>query len=277
MKSRMALKVAVIIVSSILFPSWAILSGAEIKDPDLEKAIRISGLRGQIQSMPAAFVMTIPADMFSDNQERSRFYSRIKDKVTSESLLEIVQETFSKNIDKENLKQVLQFYQSGLGRRIGHLQSEALSPYAIKTIREGRRFTASLDSNRLMLLERLIDGLNTDRNNIIFRRLIVRLIGITACKQPSVPEGYVDARLKLLEKSFENDYASLREITLNCFSNTFRSLSNAELEALIKFHESQEGTWFQTTVSKAFEKIITETIRSIEQELGNSRADVPAR
>jgi hypothetical protein len=276
MKSGMVLKVAVIIVSSILFPSWAILSLAETRDPDLEKAIRISGLRGQIQSMPAAFVTTIPADMFSDNRERSRFYSRIKDKVTSESLLEIVQETFSENIDKENLKQVLKFYESGLGRRIGNLQGEALSPHAIKTIREGRRFTASLDSNRLMLLERLIDGLNTDRNNIIFRRLIVRLIGVAACKQPSVPESNVDARLKLLEKSFENDYASLREITLNCFANTFRSLSNSELEALIKFHESQEGTWFQATVSKAFEKVIIETIRSMEQELSNSRVDIPS-
>lgn len=275
MKLGVAPKFAAVIVMILVFQLWPTLSRSGTRDAALEKVIRISGLRGQIQSMPASFLMTIPSDMFSDNRERTRFYSRIKEKVTAESLLEIFQETFTENIDQENLNQVLQFYESSLGRRIGHLQGEALSTNVIKGIREGRRVTASLDENRLRLLERLIDSLQTDRNNILFRRLIVRLIGATAWNQSSGSDSNLNARLQFIERSFENDSSSLRELTVNCFANTFKSLSNSELEALTRFHESQEGEWFQKTVFKAFEKVIIKTVGSMEQALRNSKVEDP--
>ncbi|MFH0959955.1 MAG: DUF2059 domain-containing protein, partial [Pseudomonadota bacterium] len=238
MKTTWAPTFAAVTLMTVFIQLWQTLPCAQTRDPALEKIMKISGLRGQVQSMPASFLITIPSDMFSDNRERTRFYSRIKDEVTAESLLEIFQETFTENIDQENLNQVLQFYESGLGRKVGRLQSEALSSNVIQTIREGRRFAASLDENRLTLLERLIDLLGTDRNNIMLRRLIVRLLGATDWNRRSVNDSNLDARLQFMESSFENDSSSLRELTLNCFANTFKSLSNSELDALTRFYES---------------------------------------
>jgi len=65
MKSGVPPKFAAVIVMILVFQLMPTMSRAGTRDAALEKVIRISGLRGQIQSMPASFLMTIPSDMFS--------------------------------------------------------------------------------------------------------------------------------------------------------------------------------------------------------------------
>lgn len=273
MKSRLTRRIASILIMIMTFGFWSTSSSSETSDLTIERIIGISGIRTQLQGFPAALMMTIPADMFTNNRERSSFHARIKDLVTFESLLEIFRETMVENFDQENLKKVLTFYESGLGRRIGQLQGAALTSHMIKGAREGRKVSAGLDEDRLKILERLIENLETHKNNIAFRSMVVSLLGADYGNQNLDPEDPLLKKLRFIQKSFERDPNFFKEIALTCFANTYRSLNNSELEALAKFYESQEGDWFQKTVSKAFEKVILKTIGTMERAFRNSRVE----
>ena len=257
----------------VTFGFWSTLSSSETSDATIEKIIGVSGIKGQLHGFPAALMMTIPADMFTNSRARSSFHSQIKDQVTFESLLEIFRETITENLDQENLKRALTFYESGLGRRIGQLQGAALTSHMINSIREGRKVSAGLDEERLNILDRLIENLETHKNNTAFRRMVVGLLGVEYGNQDLNPNDPLPRKLEFLQKSFEHNPDFFKEIALTCFANTYRSLNNSELDALAKFYESPEGDWFQKTVSKAFEKVILKTFGEVERALRNFRAE----
>ncbi|MCX5871790.1 MAG: DUF2059 domain-containing protein [Deltaproteobacteria bacterium] len=263
------LTVIIVVIAAVL--TLVQFTSAQAQDPLITKVIRISGLRGQLQNMPTAFLMTIPADLFLDNRSRSDFNTRMKDEISPENLIEIFEETLSENIDNDKLNQVIKFYESNLGRKVGRIQNDALSTYSIRVVREGRKFATAIDDDRTRILERLIDSLRIYQTNLMYRKLIVRLIGSTGWSEQPKSEDTREAKLESVENSLGRDSDSLRQMALTCFANTYKSLNDSELVSLTEFYETQAGIWFQDRVSRAFEKVIIKIIGALDQGLRNLR------
>lgn len=271
MRSNTFSRLIVIVFIYVLLFTLIQMTSAQNQDPLITRVTQISGLRGQLQNMPTAFLMTIPADLFSDNRSRSDFNARVKTEISPEYLIQIFEESLSENIDKDQLNQIIKFYESNLGRKVGKIQNDALSTYSIRVVREGRKFATAIDDDRTRILERLIDRLQIYQTNLMYRKIILRFLGSTGWSEKSKSEDTRDPKLESVENSLGKDSDSLRQVALTCFANTYKSLSDPELLSLTEFYETQAGMLFQDRVSKAFEKVIIKMMEALDQGLRNFR------
>ncbi len=245
------------------------LSIAEVQGSLITKLIRISGLRGQLDHLTAALLMTVPDDLFPDNRSRSNFNAHMKEQINTESLVKVFEETFSENVDTDKLDKAIKFYESSVGRKVGRIQGDSLSAYNIKAVREARRMITALTEDRTQLLERLIDNQRVYQNNVAFRKLIVRLLGSPGWNEHSKSQDDSGAGLDSPKTSSENEPDSLHQTALTCFAYTYRSLTDPELESLAKFQKTEAGPWFENTVSRGFEQIIRRTVKALDHGLRN--------
>ncbi len=233
------------------------------------KVIRVSGLRGQIQNFSSAVLATIPADIFPDNRTRFDFNEKLKDEINPKALLEVVENSFEEELDTEKLDQVIKFYESNTGRKVGRAQTEALSSNIIKAIREGRRTASSLDDERRQIIERLISVQRVSENNILFRGLIIKSLGSANLYDPYGSNLENETKKKSIQPSRANEPDSLAQTALVCFAYTYRSLSSSDLDSFLEFEESETGQWFNSKVSKAFQQIVVIAVGSLDKCMKN--------
>ena len=244
------------------FPSIA-------QEPLVTKAIRVSGLRGQIQNFPSAVLATIPADIFPDNRTRLDFNEKLKDEINPKALLEVVENSFEDGLDTAKLEQVIKFYESNTGRKVGRAQTEALSSNIIKAIREGRRTASSLGDERRQIIERLISIQRVSENNILFRGLIIKSLGSSNIYDPYGNNLKDGTGNKSLEPVRTNESDSLAQTALVCFAYTYRSLNGSDLDSFLEFEESETGQWFNSKASKAFQQIVVIAVGSLDKCMKN--------
>ena len=225
----------------------------------VEKLVRISGLRNQLQQFPNAFLMTIPKDLFQENRIQLVFITQMKKKIDADKLVDLFEEAFLQNQDPEKLDLTTEFYESSLGRKVGRINGEALSGYNLKAIREARKVATTLTENRFKLLERIIAGQHIVSNNSAFRTLIAEILNR---HQPGVIG-------KDHGKFLQGSTDSIRESIFTCFAYTYRSLSDTELQGLAEFGESSAGFWFHNNMTEGFKKIIAKTAQEFNEELQN--------
>ena len=79
------------------------------------------------------------------------------------------------------------FYDSKVGRKIGHLQEASLDPTLLKSIREGRKIASSLEEPRLSLLRRIMkaEGVS-DFNGTLLRSVIRGLVDGSPAEGPGL-------------------------------------------------------------------------------------------
>ncbi len=261
-----AFRAAIIFIVVLISQSPSI---AQAQGSIINKLIRISGLRGQLQHLPNAFLMTIPGDLFPDNRTRFDFNTHMKNEINTDSLVKVFQETFTENLDNDKLDKTIKFYESAVGQKIGRIQGDVLSAYNIKAVREARRITTTLTEDRAKLLDRLINCQRIYQNNLTYRKLIVSLLGPANWNKKSKPKDDDVARSGYPETPFEKDPDSLHQTALTCFTYTYRSLTDPELESLTKFQETEVGAWFENTVYRGFEQVIIKTIKALDHGLRN--------
>ncbi len=246
------------------FPSIA-------QEPLVTKVIRVSGLRGQMQNFSSAILSTIPADIFPDNRTRVDFTEKLKDEINPKALLEVAENSFEEQLDREKLDQVVKFYESNTGRKVGKAQTEALSSHVIKAIREGRRTASSLDEERRKIIERLISIQRVSENNILFRGLIIKSLDSSNLYDPYGGNLEDETKKKSLQPLRTNEADSLAQTALVCFAYTYRSLNSSDLDSFLEFEESETGEWFNSAVSKVFQQIVVIAVGSIDKCMKNIR------
>ncbi|MGC8602297.1 MAG: DUF2059 domain-containing protein [Desulfomonilaceae bacterium] len=268
------LAISAIEISIIVVISQS-LSFAQIQSSDSAKLIRMSGLRGQIQRLPDAILMTVPSDLFPDNRSRFDFNNYIKSEINTESMVKLLQETLSENLNPDKLEKLIKFYESSLGQKIGRIQADVLSMYNIKSIREARGITTTLGPNRAKLIDRLINNQRIYQNNFAFRKLIISLLSQTNWNEEFKSGNNKLTTSDFKEKSFEKDADSLRQATLTCFTYTYRSLTDLELESFAEFQETQAGECFEIAVTRGFKQVIIMIINALDHGLRNLKARSP--
>ena len=235
------------------------------------KVIRVSGLRGQIQNFSSAILSTIPADIFPDNSTRLEFTEKLKDEINPKALVEVAEKSFEEQLDTEKLDQVVKFYASNTGRKVGRAQTEALSSHIIKAIREGGRTASSLDDERRQIIERLISIQRVSENNILFRGLIIKSLDSANLYDPYGGNLEDETKKKSFQPSRANEADSLAQTALVCFAYTYRSLNSSDLDSFLEFEESETGQWFNSKVSKVFQQIVVIAVGSLDKCMKNIR------
>jgi len=232
-------------------------------DALIDKALDQSGLSGQLESFAPAVLSAVPDDAFPNAKTKAEIGASMKKTVGKDRLLPLVREAVRENFDREMIEQVIAFYDSKLGRKVGRLQGNILAPALLKTVREGRKTTAAMDETRLNLLRRIIKAESVAQyNQMLLQSFVKGLIDAAQNAQGSY-DPKSRAGLEGIEKGIRFDEARTEEIALVALTHAYRSLDDKELEELAAHKESKAGVWFGSTLQKGLDKAAYETGKAL--------------
>ncbi len=243
-------------------------SSAQGTDADslINKALKLSGVTGPLDKLGGAILSAIPGDAFPDAKMRNEVAAYVKKEAGKEALLSIVRAAVREDFDKESIERVIGFYDSKVGRKIGHLQEASLDPTLLKSIREGRKIASSLEEPRLSLLRRIIkaEGVS-DFNGTLLRSVIRGLVDGSPAEGPGLATSAeaVQEKINIMENAIRSGQNRTEDVALVAFAYTFRSVDDKELEALASYHETPHAAWFRSAVQKGFDRAVYQTARSL--------------
>ena len=235
-------------------------------DPLINKALKLSGVIGPLEKLGGAILSAIPGDAFPDVKMRNEVAAYVKKEAGKEVLLSIVRAAVREDFDKESIERVISFYDSKVGRKIGHLQETSLDPALLKGIREGRKIASSLEEPRLSLLRRIIkaEGVS-ELNGTLLRSVIRGLVDGSPAEAPGLATSAeaVQKKINIMENAIRSGQNSTEDVALVAFAYTFRSVDDKELEELASYHETPHAAWFRSAVQKGFDRAVYHTARSL--------------
>jgi len=241
---------------------------AQSQDTDqlIDKALKSSGILGQLEHVADTVVSCIPDDAFPDTRIKRETGALLKETAGKEVLLPLVRGAVRENLDVDKLQTVLKFYDSKIGKKVGRLQEAALNADLIKELRERRALLASLNESRMAALERIAAaGRLPEANSNLINAIIEGLVEgyadeVSKTDQPG-EETRKQIRIALKEATAGSNRS--RELALVSLAYTLRPVDDKELREFATFCRSEAGVWFNTSVQKGLEAAVAKTGRAL--------------
>lgn len=268
---------AVISVVSLALPAVVFCNETDVLT---DKALKVSGIAGQLEDLGPALVSAIPADAFPNSKMQGDASAFVKKSAGKNALMEIVSTAVRTEADKETLEKVIAFYDSKLGRKVGRLQETALDAPMLRNIREGRKVLAASEESRLGKLRRLVDSDDASKTNKALLRTMIRglLEGYEGDTPDTANDGeVVKEKMKIMDKAIRTDEQRTKELALAAYAYTYRSLDDKELEELTAFRESPAAVRFGEAVRKGLEGAVYKIARSFAEAATSWRATPPVK
>jgi hypothetical protein len=241
--------------------SWclAFVASADEADVLIDKALKGSGIASQIEHLGPAILAAIPEDAFPDRKTKSDAGALIKEHTSGDILNAVVRSAVREQVDAETLGQVVNFYDSKLGKKVGRAQSSAVESSAVKRVREGRPILQSLGESRAATLKRIIaaQGVLVSTDQLLTATLRGLVEGsLTNEKQPSPRSDDMKRKIRLVEKEIRADRNRMEQTALISFAHTFQALGDKELEELAQDEESPGASRFRSAVQTGLERAV---------------------
>lgn len=225
----------------------------------IEKALKLSGIQGQMEDVGQAILAAVPADAFPNSGARNQAALFIKKNFTRKIAIETVTNSIRPDIDKQTLEDIIKFYETRLGRKIGKIQEGAADPEFLKKIREARTTAALLDEPRLSLIMNIVKSENAvDTNRSLVAGFITGLIDGSLGKNTdseTESEKILD-RLNISDKVTAIAGNRSEELYMVAYSYTFRSLDDKELAEFAAFLETASADRFRQAVHKGLKQMV---------------------
>jgi hypothetical protein len=247
-------------------------------DALIDKALKLSGVTGQLDRLGETILSAIPGDAFSDAKMKNEVTAFLKKEAAREKLLPVVRAALKEDLDEKSLEKVVGFYDSKVGRKIGHLQEASLDPGVLKGIREGRKITSSLDEPRLNLLRRIMKADRVSEVSGAYLTSVIRgLIDGSRAPgpEPSVSTKEVQEKMHIMENAIRSAQNRTEDVALVAFAYTFRSVDDKELQELALYRESPQAAWFRNSSQKGFDRAVYNTARSLGEAVTRWRSLPP--
>ncbi len=180
-------------------------------DALVDKALRLSGISGQIEMLGKSILSAVPSDAFPDQKARNEADAFIRKNASKEALTETIRSAVREKFHKDNIEKIIKFYDSPLGRKVGRLQENALDAGLLKSVREGRKAVVSLDEDRLNTIQRIINSQNVAKTNDVLVISLVRGMLEGSAEKPNTSENEsedIRDKLKAVEKTLAAETAS---------------------------------------------------------------------
>jgi hypothetical protein len=251
----------------------ASVSFSDDTDALIDKAIKLSGITGQMETVGKTILSAVPSDAFPDWKARSEADSYIRKNASKDTLVETIISSVRDNLDKDYLQKVIQFYDSPLGRKIGRLQENSLDSGLLRNIREGRKTAVTLDEDRLKVIKRIIDSEDVSQTNDILVKSLVRGLLEGSAEETDSPEASeaIKSKLKAVEKNLAAEHHRMNDMALAAYALTFRSLTEKELLELAQYNESDAARWFRNATLKGLDQAVFSVSRALGSALTASR------
>lgn len=267
MKVKRSLLGTILVVCVALCTSYA--RGDEVDDMTEEALVR-SGLVKQLDMLPATFVSVLPDDVFADRSMRREFSKFVLQALGKEKLVTTLKSAIKLDLNRDALEEVVAFYRSGVGRKVGRLQGRALAVSSIQHVREGRKAAASMDESRASILKRIIDAERISEANFQLLDHVVNGLADGILTNGDANAEKIREQLRTIIERNRSVDDRTEAIALVAYSQTFRSLSDKELEKLAEHNESEPAEWFRTTVQRGLEDAVYLTAKALGEAISGT-------
>jgi hypothetical protein len=235
-------------------------------DQMMDKALKSSGILGQLEHLHETVISCIPDDAFPDRRLKRETGVLLKETAGKDVLLPLVRSAMKENLDIDKLQTVLKFYDSKIGKKVGRLQEGALDAELIRELRERRTLLATLNESRAATLERIVVASRLPEANAnLLNAIIEGLVEgygdeVSKTDRPSQETGK-QIRIALKEATAGSNRS--RELAMIGLANTLRSVDDKELQEFAAFCDSEAGAWFNMSVQKGLEAAVRKTGRAL--------------
>jgi hypothetical protein len=238
-------------------------------DELIERALKLSGVKGQLEHLTKTLLSTIPSDSLPDSRAIRNSLESLMDHDGRAALQATVQRTVREDYRRERLEQVVSFYSSKVGLKVGRIVAGALDPQVLQEVREGQAVLAKCSESRRSTLERILLAEQAAEVNERLVRSFVR--GLLEGYAKARPEGEdpliqtVETLQVVADKISRN--GRTREVALAAYAYMFRSLQDEELEQLATYCQSDEASWFRNATLKGMNLAVHKTASEIGKRL----------
>lgn len=255
-------------VITLLMLSFIAALPAQSQETDqlIDRALKSSGILGQLEHLHETVISCIPDDAFPDRRLKRETGALLKETAGKEVLLPLVRRAVRENLDVDKLQTVLKFYDSKIGKKVGRLQEAALDADVIRDLRERRALLATLNESRMAVLERIAAAERlSEANSKLINAIIEGLVEgyadeVSKTDRPS-EETRKQIRIALKEATAGSDRS--RDPGLIGLAYTLRPVDDKELREFAAFCCSEAGVWFNMSVQKGLEVAVTKTGRAL--------------
>ncbi len=234
-------------------------------DPDLsiDKALELSGLTAQLEALPTAILSAVPDEDFPAGTNRNESRKLARKIAEGQSVQATVRYAVRAKCDAEEIRRVVGFYSTSMGRKVGRIQRSALSDNTLQGVREGWKIVGSLNPDRLALVKRLVKADSVTRRNERLLRSAIR--GLAEGASPSGDPDSTNKKVEEVEKAIRSLKETTDNTALVAFAYTFRSLRDNELKELAAFRESEPAMKFGEAVQEGMEEAVRRIARSVAE------------
>ncbi len=236
----------------------------------IDRALNLSGVSEQLKSLHLAVFSAVSADAFPDRRSRKQAKSIMQKAAGGDVLLPLIRASLRADFDRGRIEEVIGFFDSDPGRKVGRLIRRAAAPEVLDRVWKNHTMTRKLKEPRLQILRRIMKAeqvteLSADLVNEVIRGLTKASLDHKTDMGPATRERR--KKLNRVGNKVRSDKEFTREIALPAFAHTYRSLSDAQLEALAVYQESDAARWFRITVQKGLENAAYHAGRSLAAAL----------
>lgn len=217
----------------------------------------------------------IPADAFPDRRTRRKADSLLKKSVGKDKLIPLIRDAIRSNFKREKLEEVVGFYESRLGRKVGRLAERSLHPGVLKRVRAGRSIVGRLSESRRSILERIIQAEGVAEFNAGLLQSVIQGLMIGYVDTPGETAQRMEEirrKLQAVEDKIRLGKDRTEQLALAAFAHTFKSLKDKELEKLARYQESDAASWFREGVQKGLDRAVLRSSEALGRILA---ADMP--
>lgn len=246
-------------------------SHADDLDLLIDKALDLSGLETQLGALPAVILSAVPDEDFPAATSRSESKELARKLAKGQRVQATVRDAVRAKCGAEQIRQVVGFYGTSLGRKVGRIQNSALSDNTLQGVREGWKIVGSLSPDRLALIKRLVKADSvTQRNSRLLRAAIQ---GLAEGASPSETPASMNEKVVEVGKAIRSLEGTTDNTAVVAFAYAFRSLRDSELEELVAFRESEPALQFGEAVQEGTEEAVRRIARSVGEMRRRSNPD----
>jgi len=249
----------------------SLITGSSAKGDNAEdlinKALKVSGIAEQLDLLAATVMGSIPGDLFEHRETRRRVEKYVKDRVKPEDLLASVRAALRRDFSPERIMQVVEFYESRLGRKVGALQSKILTSQAIQDVQEGHSSVQARSETRLALLKAIMDAQNSATRSVALLDHFLKGLADGFLGHGGLQRDELFRTLGPLVRGPGPVNRLTEQVDLVAYARTYRSLTDRELEELAAYHTSESARWFGNAVQAGTEQAVYQVAKALGESL----------
>ena len=252
------------------FPAFA----ENDKEILVDIALKLSGVSEQLESMHLAVFSAVSADTFPDWKSRNQAKLIMQKAAGKDALMPFIRASLLADFNESRIEEVIDFFDSDLGRKVSRLIRRATVPEVVDRVWKNRTTIRKLKESRSQILHRIMKAEKvTEFSPVLVNEVIRGMADASLERKTNIQPAAGDIRKKLdvVRSKVRSDNEFTEEVAYLAFAHTYRSLSDAELEALAVYQESAAARWFGNAVQKGMEKAAYRAGRSLAAALDSVR------